>query len=168
MELIERHCNGCNTTKPISEFGKDKYRAQGYSFRCKSCRNLVFKEYRENNLEKIKESNNKSRERRKAFYGSEKGILSSRKAHLKRMYGITIEQYNEMSEVQDHKCMICGGTEMNYKNKVLCVDHNHTTGQVRGLLCGLCNSGIGKFKEDKQLLMNTIKYLEKYESPSSR
>ena len=48
---------------------------------------------------------------------------------------------------------------MNYKNKVLCVDHNHTT----GLLCGLCNSGLGKFLENKQLLLNTIKYIEKWE-----
>lgn len=167
MELIERHCNGCNTTKPISEFSKDRWRKAGFTFKCKICRAKQTKNWVKNNPEKVKEANFKSKEKRKNFYSSEEGILSSRKAHLKRMYDITIEQYNEMSEAQNHKCMICGGTEMNYKNKVLCVDHNHATGKVRGLLCGLCNSGLGKFKENKQLLLNTIKYLEKYESDAT-
>lgn len=73
------------------------------------------------------------------------------------------EEYNEKLNFQDGKCAICGKTEMNYINKVLCVDHNHETGKIRDLLCGLCNSGLGKFLENKQLLINAIKYLEKHE-----
>lgn len=52
---------------------------------------------------------------------------------------------------------------MNNINKVLCVDHNHKTGEIRGLLCGLCNSGIGHFKDKIKLLKKAIKYLENYE-----
>ncbi len=162
--LVDRHCYGCNLTKPITNFSRDKYRKLGYSFKCKECRAKQTKKWADANPEKVKETNLKYTEKRKGFYTSTEGILSSRKAHLKRMYGITIEKYNEMLEAQNYKCMICGKGEMNYKNKVLCVDHNDKTGQVRGLLCGLCNSGLGKFLEDKQLLLNTIKYIEKYES----
>lgn len=68
-----------------------------------------------------------------------------------------------MSENQNHICLICGKPEMNNKNKVLCVDHNHKNNKIRGLLCGLCNTGMGNFLDDKQLLNNAIKYLEKYE-----
>ncbi len=163
--MEKRVCSKCKNEKELSSdnFCKDKYDKSGFTYQCKICRNEKFKQYRRDNPDKIKLSNEKSTGKRKAFYDSELGIVSSRKAHLKRMYNITLNQYEEMLKKQEGRCMICGGTEMNYKNKVLCVDHNHITGQVRGLLCGLCNSGLGKFKEDKQLLNNAIKYIEKYE-----
>lgn len=166
MNNIEKRlCTKCGEEKPLTSefFTKDKYDPSGFTYRCSICRNKSSYEWNRLNKEKVKEANLKNREKRKEFYNSEEGIISSRKAHLKRTYGITIEQYNLMSENQDHKCMICGNTEMNNKNKVLCVDHNHKTGKIRGLLCGLCNSGLGKFRENKQFLLNTVKYLEKYE-----
>ncbi len=164
MELIERHCGGCNTTKPINEFSKDKYRTGGFSYRCKICRAAQTKRWTVANPEKVKISNDNNKPKRKVYYSSPEGVESSRRAHLKRMYNLTLEEYQQKLEQQEGKCKICGRTEMNYKNKVLCVDHNHETNEIRGLLCGLCNSGIGKFLDDKQLLMNAIKYLEKYES----
>lgn len=160
-----RTCCKCKIEKELSSenFCKDKYDKTGFTYQCKICRAIKQKEWVINNPEKVKETNEKNQLKRKEFYNSPEGILCSRKAHLKNTYGISLEEYEDMLKQQNYGCQICGKTEMNYKNKVLCVDHNHTTGQIRGLLCGLCNSGLGKFLENKQLLLNTIKYIEKYE-----
>ena len=111
----------------------------------------------------MKLKNSKNWQKRKEYYSSEIGIASSRRSHLKRIYNISLEQYEKMSLQQNHKCAICGSSEMNYKNKVLCVDHNHTNGEIRALLCGLCNTGLGNFKDNKKLLFKAIKYLKIYD-----
>jgi hypothetical protein len=81
---------------------------------------------------------------------------------FKRTYGITFDDYDNMCVLQDYKCAICGISEDELTRK-LAVDHNHVTGEVRGLLCLLCNSALGKFKDDKELLKNAIKYLKQYD-----
>jgi hypothetical protein len=80
-----------------------------------------------------------------------------RKWELKQ-YGITIEQYDEMYQKQEGKCLICSGT--NTRGYTLAVDHNHTTKVVRGLLCSSCNSAIGLMKDSTYLLKRMIFYLE--------
>ena len=82
-------------------------------------------------------------------------------------YGITLERYNEMSEKQNAKCAICGNPETAKHNSTqtiqrLAVDHCHSTGKIRGLLCQDCNRGIGKFKDDITRLQNAILYLQKH------
>ena len=114
-------------------------------------------------MQRMKAKNANNWLKRKKYYQSEVGISSSRRSHLKRKYGISLEEYNKLSEKQEHKCAICGNSEMNTKNNVLCIDHNHTTGKVRALLCGLCNTGLGNFLDNKILLENAIKYLDKYD-----
>lgn len=163
MENTTKHCSGCNTTKEITEFHIDNSEKDGYRHQCKVCRNAKQREYANNNRDLIKARNAAKAEQRKAYYQSPKGIESSRRAHLKRKYGITLEEYNEMSEKQNHVCDICGTEEMNNKNKVLCVDHNHISGEIRGLLCGNCNLGLGNLQDSKELLIKAIKYLKKYE-----
>lgn len=76
---------------------------------------------------------------------------------LMRSFGINIEQYEEMIVVQQNRCGICGGYQRNEKS--LAVDHNHTTGKIRGLLCDDCNFGIGFLKDNEQILRNAIDYL---------
>jgi hypothetical protein len=160
---MKRICSACKVEKEISEFSKDKFEKSGYCYKCKICRNKYYQEYYKNNPEKTKIKNNKQIENRKNYYLSENGIKSSRKAHLKRKYNITLEEYEEMNTLQNGKCAICSKTEMNNKNSVLCVDHDHTTNKVRGLLCGLCNTALGNFLDNKTNLFQAIKYLEKYE-----
>lgn len=80
-----------------------------------------------------------------------------RSAMLLRKYGITIEQYEEIYNHQEGKCEICGKFF-----PVLAVDHNHATGQIRGLLCRDCNAGFGLLKEDIEILNNAIVYKRKY------
>ena len=70
-------------------------------------------------------------------------------------YGLTRVQYEEMQTAQGHKCLICQTTTDN-----LHLDHNHATGKVRGLLCNLCNLGLGLFKDDKIRLAQAIAYLD--------
>ena len=81
-----------------------------------------------------------------------------------RQYGLTIEQYEQMEEYQDHKCKICGCVETSVdKNKNvrrLAIDHNHETGQIRGLLCSPCNTALGGFKDNIDSLKRAILYLE--------
>ena len=83
----------------------------------------------------------------------------------KKRYGITPEQYTEMFRGQNNRCAICGNVEQakhNTSKKVqkLAVDHCHSTGRVRGLLCQDCNRGLGNFHENIQRLTNAIKYLK--------
>ena len=86
---------------------------------------------------------------------------------LKRDYGISLEAYTEMLIKQQGLCAICGtatGSERSNNNgrKVLGVDHNHTTGAVRGLLCARCNAGLGNFQENIEWLRKAVDYLESY------
>ena len=84
--------------------------------------------------------------------------------HMKKTYGITLEDYNLMLERQNGRCAICNGQEIfRGKGKIhnLSVDHCHASGKVRGLLCRNCNQVIGTFKEDIQRFKNAIKYLNK-------
>lgn len=160
---MKKICCRCKIEKDLNFFGKDKSSTDGLTYACKKCRNQAYNNYYQINSDRAREKNQRSSERRKKYYKSEKGIESSRRAHLKRTFNITLEEYETMSEIQNHVCYICGKTEMNNKNKVLCVDHCHETNKIRGLLCGLCNAGIGHFKDDINLLKQAIKYLQNYE-----
>jgi hypothetical protein len=78
--------------------------------------------------------------------------------NLKKNYGINIDQYNDMLKKQKNKCLICHNEFKPMKNTH--VDHNHTTGKVRGLLCTKCNSALGYFNDDINILKEAIKYLK--------
>ncbi len=106
------------------------------------------KNYREKNVEKTKEYNK----------GKTVKEYMWKKAGIKDM---TIERYNEMFEEQNGNCAICGRHEDEFK-KILSVDHNHRTGEVRGLLCNKCNTAIGYLKDDINLLCSAISYLKCY------
>lgn len=89
---------------------------------------------------------------------------------LQRRFGISLDEYIKMAIAQHNKCAICGDEEKEVRNgtpKNLAVDHDHATGKVRGLLCTACNQGIGKFKDDPQILKNAISYLERYSTPAN-
>lgn len=78
-----------------------------------------------------------------------------RNYNLVKNFGITIEQYRQMEKDQNGVCLICKQVE-----NTLHVDHNHDTGEIRGLLCGRCNRGLGMFRDNTLLLLEAIKYLD--------
>jgi hypothetical protein len=77
-------------------------------------------------------------------------------AHLKRTYGITLGQYEEMVEAQGGACRIC----LVVPKKRLNVHHNHDTGEIVGLICWNCNTGLGKFKDNPALLRRAALFHE--------
>ncbi len=124
-----RSCKGCEAAKPITEFYVCSGRPHGNY--CKVC-------YRKRTRE------------------------AARLRTIKYLFGVTSEQYNAMLDSQGHLCRICGepdgdGTSMQASR--LAVDHCHTTGVVRGLLCYRCNVGLGMFKDRPELLQKAIEYL---------
>ena len=90
-----------------------------------------------------------------------------RKYHLKAKYGITPEQYNALLTAQDGVCAICKQPEFSIRRgsyKSLDVDHNHDTGQVRGLLCSACNASLGLLKEDLKRVKSLLTYIKHWNS----
>lgn len=79
---------------------------------------------------------------------------------LKRRYSITVEDYSRMLAEQGGGCAICKSSDPKNGKKNLCVDHCHSTGRVRGLLCGPCNRALGCFYDDISSLKRAISYLE--------
>lgn len=129
-------CARCGEGKSVSEFPTKKRGGSigVYSY-CYPCR----AEYnREKNLQRTYEYN--------------------RTANLKRKFRLSSSDYNKMLESQGGKCAICGKEP----KKVLCVDHCHSSGAVRKLLCNHCNTLIGMAKEDINTLHNAIRYLEEF------
>lgn len=125
-------CLTCGLEKPITEFHKQATKKDPNRRKphCRSCWSKIRKD-------RTPEHN--------------------RRYNLKRCYGITPEEYDKMLREQGGTCAICRGTESVGR---LAVDHCHSTGKVRGLLCTNCNQAIGKLKDDAQLLRNAINYLE--------
>ena len=112
------------------------------------------KAYYENNKEKCITKD-------KEYYMENKDKYKKRYEKYRiKQYGITIEEYNTIFETQDGCCAICGAHQSALKNK-LCIDHDHETDEVRGLLCSSCNKGLGIFKDDTNALQKAIEYLIK-------
>lgn len=92
--------------------------------------------------------------------------LNKKHKMLKKSFGISLDQYNQMLLFQNNRCAICGEIESVRSNnksggiKSLAVDHCHATGRIRGLLCNRCNIGLGHFKDDIWVLGRTIEYLK--------
>ena len=96
--------------------------------------------------------------RRQSFARNPRQRKSSQ---LKCLYGITIEQWDQMYLEQEGKCAACG-IHQSEIDKVFCVDHNHETGEVRSLLCNPCNSTVGFAKESSDRLRACADYMETF------
>lgn len=128
-----KQCRSCQITKDAEMFPPNPKLKDGLGSYCRACRD-----------QKAKASPNY--------------MKNIRKAQLKRLYDVSPEQYDEMFAKQNGVCAICGLPETG-KREYLCVDHDHASGRVRGLLCHDCNIGLGKFKDDATRLNKAIWYL---------
>lgn len=135
---VYKKCTRCSEVKPVDAYFKDKQKSNGFSPHCKTCDKRQSREWALKNKEQRK--NNISR----SLYKLKKDA-----------------NYEKMAELQSYCCEMCGIHASNFKKR-LNIDHNHKTGQIRGLLCVTCNLGLGAFKESPELLYAAIVYLEKY------
>lgn len=160
MEVIKKICATCKVENDISHFVKDRTTKDGYTYSCKVCRREKERLWRLNNPEKVKEINLKNKDKRIKFYKSERGIKIYRKAHLKRKYGISLEEYDSILNNQNGVCAICNRQETAERNTFLSVDHCHKENKIRGLLCNNCNRALGLFGDNIELLKSAIEYLK--------
>lgn len=83
-----------------------------------------------------------------------------RRYHRKAAYGIAPDDYDRMLAEQDYRCLICGIFHEDAVHGTLCVDHDHDSGAVRGLLCHKCNSALGQLQDSSELLFKAAEYLK--------
>ena len=120
---------------------------QGMSPLAKYCsKNCAQKVWRRNNRSKVKKY-------------QEEGAEDRRDWNYRNKYGITVEDYNQMFADQNGCCDICG-VHQSEVDKRFAVDHNHDTGEVRGLLCSNCNRALGLFGDNTENLAKAIIYLQ--------
>lgn len=132
-------CRVCEEALPVEHYHNKQHGKYGKDSICKVC----------------------SKKKTYAYRQSEMSVLSkytiARKSRLKSKYGLTLEDYEKLFEAQNGVCAICEKREQ--QNKLLAVDHNHRTGAIRGLLCSLCNTAIGKLGDDPDLVKRALDYL---------
>jgi len=138
MDNCLKVCTKCKKELPVTDFYKESSKKSGYKSHCKQCI-----------LNKRKESYNDPAQykRRIENHWRKQGIEC------------TVEHYEVLYEQQNGQCGICGAIE-NRNGTRFCVDHCHTTGKIRGLLCHDCNTSIGKLGDSKEGLMKAIEYLD--------
>ena len=89
--------------------------------------------------------------------------IQGRAYKLMAKYGMTLEQYDILLEAQNYGCAICGDRDPHTRWGYFDVDHDHITGQVRGLLCGRHNRALGQFKDNVDDMQSAIDYLRKFQ-----
>jgi hypothetical protein len=145
-------CTGCNELKSVDEFGVSTVtKSTGkavYRSRCRPCTVIDARAWQIANPERV--------------------AATKRVIRLRKEYGITVEEYEKLLAEQDGICAICGKSETNISGKSrqvdsLSVDHDHSTGEIRGLLCNNCNRGLGLLGDNIESLERVIRYLKKGE-----
>jgi hypothetical protein len=87
-------------------------------------------------------------------------LLKGMEYTLFKRYGLTVAEYVALADSQGGICAICKRAPHGGRRGALHVDHDHKTGHVRGLLCDACNNGIGRFRDDPDLVRAALVYLE--------
>jgi hypothetical protein len=168
-----KRCKVCGELKPLDEFYRMTGMADGHRNDCKAC-NLAAKRARtaldpQANRDRVKRWQRANRDRylakQREYVESGKKAESDRRSYLKRKYGITLEQYDAMLEAQGGVCAIC--REPRLKERTLHVDHDHETGEIRGLLCFRCNNALGDLRENYELFVKAADYLDRDDAESA-
>lgn len=137
--MATKLCPKCGEHKEYCLFYKNKHSKINCSPYCKVCSNQRTTSYARDNKDKINP---------KLFGYS-----------IKRRYNLSVEEFESLLISQKYMCAICETTRCS-SGRNFAVDHCHTTGKIRGLLCSSCNTGLGQFKDNKLLLQKAINYLD--------
>ena len=137
MIAVAKTCKECHGLKMADEFHKHPGSRLGLQPRCKPC----------------------SSEWQKAHYKRQKAsdpqfLEKRREANRRNRYGLTVEEYERLTGKDE--CEACGSTHR------LCIDHNHETGEVRGLLCNDCNIALGLLEDDLERLASLAGYIRRF------
>jgi hypothetical protein len=130
-----RYCPDCEAIKPLEEFPRNRNDTGGHGRYCKPCHNA------------------RGRESKQRLFGG------SREYHLRRRYGIGQADFDRIMAQQGGVCPICGRENPEH------VDHDHVTGELRGILCFNCNQGLGNFRDSPQAMARAIEYLSRFTPP---
>ena len=141
----QKRCRDCGAVKPLEEFPLQKGGKQGRHPLCKPCRAAQERARYDRDRERLLEGMRVDPER----------PARTRRQALRRKYGLTFEEFDAMRVRHRSCCAIC-----EVRAASLLVDHDHRTGDVRGLLCSNCNFGIGDFADDPELCLRAARYLE--------
>ncbi len=146
ITVAEKTCVACGELKPLQEFHRSSLHLEGRHPRCKVCKNAYAKD-------QYQRWTPEQRERNRARI-------------TKHRYGLQADLVDALYQRQEGCCAICGvggghpiQGERTFGAGTLTIDHDHETGAVRGLLCGTCNSGIGKLGDSVALLVKAAAYL---------
>jgi len=139
-----KKCTKCGVEKPLSEFHKNRSTKDKYCSLCKPCNNQHAAAWNKKEVQKRK--------------------IIVQKNNYKKRYGLLIEQKQELIDKQKGLCAICSN-ELKDTHDV-CVDHDHKTGLVRGILCRKCNLGIGHLRDSLEIMKSALRYLKKYSADS--
>ncbi len=144
MDIKTKVCTRCQADKPLTEyFSRGGKLSHLYKSRCKSCMQQQRQQWALDNKQHLNEW------RRKNW------VEAGRRF---RRRGATQELYDTLYEAQKGCCALCNEPEEKFA--WLCIDHDHDTGRIRGLLCPNCNRGIGLLRDNSQLLRKAAEYIE--------
>jgi hypothetical protein len=138
--------------------GRDEKRSE-----CKLCtaarRKQWYQQNRRREIARVKAWQQANPERLKAWRekNRERRLQQLREIHLRNKFGLTPDEYDRMLEAQGRVCALCGCTPT--PGISLHVDHDHGTGEIRGLLCVRCNNALGLFREDPDVLKRAARYV---------
>lgn len=127
-------CRLCGFEKDVDDFGANHANKDKKNTMCKACRPLYMAKYKETSRR-------------------------CGRAYQLRKYGLNQDSFNKILDSQGGKCAICGGGPTVYD--VYVVDHDHDTGETRGLLCSHCNSGLGSFKDATKIMERAASYIKR-------
>jgi hypothetical protein len=172
MEIVKVACIKCQKEKPETEFhkGTGKHR-NGRKSTCKACQKEYMKSYYAKHGDAIrKQANEHYKNNREQHLATTKEWVKKNPRRVKHnllnwSFGISLEHYEQLLESQNGVCAICKKGEQSNRNKTLCVDHCHDTGEIRGLLCSHCNRGIGLLGDNPETLESAITYLNNHLTP---
>ncbi|MDQ4090642.1 MAG: endonuclease VII domain-containing protein [Actinomycetota bacterium] len=160
-----KRCNKCGELKPLTGFYRASGMRDGYRNDCKQC-NLAAQQKRytadpETAKARVKRWQQDNAERLNSYRRDRRMDPSVKRAeragHLRRKYGITLEEYEAMVEAQGGGCAICGRVAPSGSS--LHVDHDHDTGRIRGCLCFKCNNALGDLGDSPDTLVRAALYL---------
>ncbi len=148
----KKFCSKCNETKNLSDFSKHKQTGDGHNSWCRKCVSIVDKAYRKSHPEKAPVLALRAKKWRQ---GHPQWQL---RYNLRHHYKMLTGQYRQLLSEQHNRCKLCKVTFSETKRP--CVDHNHTTGKIRGLLCSKCNRGLGCFNDNIETFEAAVEYLK--------